>query len=316
MNKLAPIVLFVYDRPWHTQQTIEALQKNDLAIDSELIIYSDGPKDKDSLRNIEAVRKFLKSVKGFKKVTIIERENNWGLANSIIEGVTEIVSKYGKIIVLEDDLVTSQYFLRFMNEALEFYKNEKMVWHISGWNYPIKSNELEDVFLWRGMNCWGWGTWNNKWKYFEKDATKLINELSKKEIKKFNIDGCQNFWKQVIDNKNSKIDTWAVFWYAIIFKHNALCINPFRSFVVNIGMDGSGSNCNANDFYQSKLNYNSKIKMTSNFIENIEALDEIKKFNNSIKPILLLRNKVRYQKKTIWMKLNYFCESLKSIINI
>ena len=161
MINFAPIVLFVYDRPFHTKQTIEALQKNQLASLSELFIYSDDAKNYGSQDNVDEVREYIYKIGGFKKVTIIKREKNWGLANSIIDGVTQIVNKYGKIIVLEDDLVTSKYFLTFMNNALEFYKYEERVWHICGWNYPINFDGLDDVFLSRLMNCWGWGTWKD-----------------------------------------------------------------------------------------------------------------------------------------------------------
>ena len=112
-----PIVLFVYNRPWHTQQTIEALQKNDLASESELFIYSDAAKTEQDSLKVNEVRNYVHAIGGFKKITIIEREENWGLADSIIDGVTSIVNQYGKIIVLEDDLETSPFFLRFMNES-------------------------------------------------------------------------------------------------------------------------------------------------------------------------------------------------------
>ena len=125
---LSPIVLFVHNRPWHTKQTVEALQQNELAEDSELFIYSDAAKSSKANAAVQEVRDYIYSVSGFKKITIIERKYNWGLADSIIDGVTSIVNKYGRIIVLEDDLVTSPYFLKFMNDALSFYKNEKRVW--------------------------------------------------------------------------------------------------------------------------------------------------------------------------------------------
>ena len=174
---------------WHTKQTVEALQKNELASESDLFIYCDNAKNEEGQKIIDEVRNYVDSVDGFKKVTIIKREKNWGLANSIIDGVTKIVNEYGKIIVLEDDLVTSPYFLKFMNEALEYYKNEEKVWHISGWNYPINTDGLDDVFLWQLMNCRGWATWADKWQYYEKDVDKTIKEFSKEEIKRFNLDG-------------------------------------------------------------------------------------------------------------------------------
>ena len=287
---LSPIVLFVYNRPDHTRQTVEALQKNELAEQSELFIYSDAPKNEEAKEKVKEVREYIRTIDGFKKVTIIEREKNWGLADSIIDGVTKIVNEYGKIIVLEDDLVTSPYFLKFMNEALEFYEREDKVMHISGWNYPIDTNGLDDVFLWRVMNCWGWATWADRWKYYEKDVDKLIISFTKIDIKKFNLDGVENFWGQVLANKKGKINTWAVFWYATIFKHNGLCLNPSKTFVKNIGHDGSGVHCGDNDIYEdNELCLNKSIKFTNDIQENIVALERIKNFYKSQKKPLFIR---------------------------
>ena len=279
MNKPAPIVLFVYNRPWHTQQTIEALQNNELASKSELFIYADGAKNEKAYTQVEKVRSYVRAVSGFKKLTVIERDKNWGLANSIIDGVTQTVNKYGRVIVLEDDLVTSPFFLKYMNNALEFYKNEEKVMHISGWNYPIEINALNDVFLWRVMNCWGWATWADKWQYFEKDTDKLINVFTNEDIYKFSLDGTADFWKQVLLNKKEKINTWAIYWYASIFKQNGLCLNPVQSFVQNIGHDNSGENCSkTNSFFSKNLSINSDIKFIEKIAENDMALERVKAF--------------------------------------
>ena len=278
LDNLAPIVLFVYNRPDHTKQTVEALQKNELAIDSELFIYSDAAKNENAEQKVNEVREYIKSIDGFKKITIIEREKNWGLANSIIDGVTKIVNEYGKIIVLEDDLVTSPYFLKFMNEALEIYKDEEKVWHISGWNYPIDTKGLDDVFFWRLMNCWGWATWADRWKHYEKDVDKTIKEFSKNDIKRFNIDGQEDFFGQVIGNYEKKINTWAIFWYATIFKQNGLCLNPTQTFVKNIGHDGSGVHCGESCSFDSSLSMNEKVNFDTKIEENNVALNRIQKF--------------------------------------
>jgi len=288
-SNLAPIVLFVYNRPWHTRQTIEALQKNELASDSELFIYSDGSKNENDIENVEKVREYIKTINEFKKITIIERDKNWGLGNNIINGVTTVVKEYGKIIVLEDDLVTSPYFLTFMNEALEFYKGEKKVWHISGWNYPIETDGIGDVFFWRVMNCWGWATWADRWKYYEKNIDKTIKQFSKKEIQKFNLDGAENFWSQIIANKKGKINTWAIFWYATIFKHNGLCLNPSQTFVKNIGHDGSGTNCGKSCLFEGNISTNNQIKFINEIEENKIAVERIKKFYQSLKKPFLIR---------------------------
>ncbi len=142
MKKLAPITLFVYNRLEHTKKTIDALKKNILAKQSELIIFSDAPKNKEDFMRVNGIRRYIKSIKGFKKIKVIERKENLGLAKSIILGVTKVVNEYNKIIVLEDDLITSKYFLKFMNEALDIYKDEKSVGSVQGYLYPIKETTV------------------------------------------------------------------------------------------------------------------------------------------------------------------------------
>ncbi|MDD2656654.1 MAG: glycosyltransferase [Patescibacteria group bacterium] len=295
----SPIVLFVYNRPEHTKKTIEALQKNKLAKDSELFIYSDGPKNEENIKKVNEVRKYINTIEGFKKVKIVEREKNSGLARSIIEGVTEIVNKYGKIIVLEDDIVTAPYFLKFMNDALEFYKDEKKVWHISGWNYPLDIKNNNDVFAWRVMNCWGWATWDDRWKYFEKNTDKLIKSFSKENKKAFDLDGVGGFWQQILDNKNKKIDTWAIFWYATIFKSNGLCINTTKSFVKNVGLDGSGVHCGNTDVYIKEF-----FKFDKDYFSFLPKICEDTVVVNQIKDFYLLSNPHRSLFKRIINKVN------------
>jgi len=285
----SPIVLFTYNRPWHTKKTIESLQKNELASESILYIYSDAPKNEQAVEEVKKVREYIRTVKGFKDIKIIEREKNYGLAKSIIDGVTTTIKKYGRIIVLEDDLITSPYFLNFMNEALEFYKDKKKVWHISGWNYPINDNGLGDVFLWRVMNCWGWATWNDRWSFYEKNVDKIINEFSSKDIKRFNLDGAEKFWDQIIANKKKKINTWAIFWYAIIFKNNGLCLNPTKTLVQNIGLDGSGVNCQKTDIFKSELSMKKEFDFNIDLSENRVAVERIKEFYFSQKRTFFIR---------------------------
>ena len=154
----APIALFAYNRPWHIRKTVETLQKNELSEHSELFIYSDGPKNQEDRELVNEVRQYLHSIRGFKHIEIIEQKRNSGLADAIVSGVTEIVGTYGKTIVLEDDLVTSPYFLRYMNDALKFYKEDEQVMHIAGYMLPINSFGLPETFFYRIASCWGWGT--------------------------------------------------------------------------------------------------------------------------------------------------------------
>lgn len=283
--KLAPIVLFVYNRPVHTKITLESLINNEYAKESDLYIYSDAPKNKDSAEKVIAVREHIKQVKGFKSIKIIEQDKNLGLTTSIIKGVTEIINDYGNIIVLEDDMEVSPYFLKFMNKALEFYKNEKKVWHINAWNNPIESENLEDVFLWRVMFCWGWATWVDKWQYYEKNIDKTIKEFSKKDIYEFNVEGKKDFFTQVMQNKKNEINTWDIFWYITIFKNKGLCLNITNTLVNNIGFDGSGEHCKPKKNYiLNPISNKRDFNFTNVIEENKAALNIIKKFYVKINP--------------------------------
>lgn len=285
---LAPIILFTYNRPWHTRQTVEALLKNTLAKQSNIIVYSDAPKDQSAIDLVNQVREYIKDIKGFKSIRIVERSENWGLAKSIISGVTEVIEEYGTVIVLEDDIVTSPAFLSFMNQALNYYKNNKKVWHVSGWSYPIENISEEDVYFWRVMNCWGWATWQDKWKYFQKDTDYLIDNFSKKMIKDFDLDNSGIFWPQILDNKQGTIDTWAIYWYATIFLNQGLCLNSTQSYVRNIGLDGSGENCKSdNDL--SSITLSSKHNLNLDHIE-VDELEEV------IKIIIKFTKRIRGKK--------------------
>ena len=288
-NSLAPIVLFVYNRPWHTQQTVEALKKNAEAKDSNLFIFSDGYKNKKVKSEVEKLREYIKTIDGFKHVTIIEREKNYGLANSIISGVTEIVNRYGKIIVLEDDLVTSKYFLSFMNSTLEFYKDENKVISIHGYIYPIKS-KLPETFFIKGADCWGWATWKRGWDIFEADGKKLLNELKDRNLeRKFDINGSYAYTKLLSGQIANRNDSWAIRWYASAFLKDKLTLYPGRSLVCNIGLDESGTHCGNTNSYDTIIT-NRPIKLVNIPIEeNTFVLREIKKYFRMTKRNIIKR---------------------------
>ncbi len=258
--EFAPIVLFVYNRPDHTKQTVEALQKNELAKESKLFIYSDAAKNEDAVAKVNEVREYIKTINGFKKVTIIEREKNWGLANSIIDGVTKIVNEYGKIIVLEDDLVTSPYFLKFMNEALEFYKDEEKVYSITGYSFTDDIQNIDSSYFLSITSSWSWATWAVKWKSFQRDKKALKEFVFKQSSNKsaFNFNDSYDYTSLAKWQLDENIDSWAIYWYFSVFQKNGLTLYPSKSLVHNIGFDGSGVHCaktdmqkELNDFYPS-----------------------------------------------------------------
>ena len=286
MKKLAPIVIFTYVRVEKLKKSIETLQQCDLSKKSHLYIFSDSYKNKKEKPQVDKVRKYIKSIKGFKKISIVRRKKNYGLSENIIDGITKIINKYGKIIVVEEDIIVDKNFLNFLNHSLDFYKNKDSVWHISGWNYNLKLSLSLDGYFTKTMNCWGWGTWKNRWRFFEKNPQKIINTWTQKMIDQFNFDNTHNFFSQITRNKEHKINTWAIFWYAVIFENRKLCLNPTTSHSENIGIGkGSTHTSNIDEIFKSKINDKIKKKLKlpktikeNNFVRN-EIQKEIKKMN-------------------------------------
>lgn len=273
--KYAPVVLFVYKRPKHAQQTVDALQNNYLAKESELFIFSDGPKDKKAEEGVWEVREYIKTITGFRKVTIIERDYNLGLTESIIRGVTELIAQYGKVIVLEDDIVTSPYFLNFMNDGLLAYENEEKVISICGYRFPIGIKHGDTFFL-SLADCWGWATWKRGWDLFVIDGRELYNTLkARKLIRKFNLDGSFNFTKMLKRQIKNRNDIWDVCWYASAFLNKKLFLYPWKSLTINIGIDGSGTNRGVVDCYRTQL-VNEPIPVHDiPIFENEQAIKEV-----------------------------------------
>lgn len=251
-EKYAPVVLFVYDRLDHARQTIEALQKNFLALESRLIIFTDAAKNNVQAGAVRAVRQYLYTIEGFKSVTVIEREENFGLARSIVDGVTSIISEYGRVIVLEDDLVTSPFFLQYMNDGLRQYEKDKNVASIHAYVYPIAG--LPETFFMRGADCWGWATWCDRWAMYEPDGVALLSELKRRGLTtQFDLNGAYPFTQMLSDQISGRNNSWAIRWHASVFLKNKFTLYPGKSLVLNIGNDGSGENCGVTDKFSSDL---------------------------------------------------------------
>ncbi len=249
-NKYAPIALFVYKRPDHLVKTIYSLKKNYLSNKSRLIIFSDSYKNDKDYKKVKSVRKIIKEISGFYKIEIVERKNNFGLSRNILEGINDVISAYKKIIVLEEDLVTSPFFLNYINHGLDIYKDNPKVASIHGYCYPIKFQKkiIEDTFFLKGADCWGWGTWKESWNKFVKDPDILINNILKKKlVKKFNFDDSFAYFQMLINNSKKLNDSWAIRWYASAFLNNMYTLYPRISLVKNIGNDGSGYHFNSID---------------------------------------------------------------------
>ena len=253
MMTCAPILLFVYNRPEHTRRCIESLTRNALAADSTLYIYADGAKDTTQQSAVDEVRSYLRTISGFKTVNLIERKENWGLARNIIDGVTTQVNRYGKVIVLEDDLVIAPYFLQFMNDALETYKDEPKVGHIQACDFT-QDPSLPDTFLIKWTGSWGWATWERAWKHFNPNGKALLEELEQRKLTyTFDFNGKYGFTRMLRRQIEGKNNSWAIRWNASLFLKDILSLNVGRSLVQNEGFDGSGTNCGGGGLYASNL---------------------------------------------------------------
>ena len=253
MKTYAPILLFVYNRPEHLKQLIASLQANAEAAQSMLFIYTDAARNKADEEQVNKVREVIRHIDGFASIEVIERATNWGLARNIIGGVTEQIRRYGRVIVLEDDLVVAPYFLRFMNDALEAYKDEPQVGHIQACDFTQDAS-LPDTFLIKFTGSWGWATWERAWQHFNPDGQALLNELESRRLThRFDFNGNYRFTRMLRRQVQGKNNSWAIRWNASLFLKDILSLNVGRSLVQNNGFDGSGTHCGGGNLYGSQL---------------------------------------------------------------
>lgn len=269
---LAPILLFAYNRPRHLQRTVEALAQNPLAQDSELFVFADGARTEDDREDVDLVRSYIHTIEGFKTVHRVERDRNYGLAANIIDGVTRVVNEYGRVIVLEDDLVTAPGFLQFMNDALDTYADEPRVGHIQAYDFT-QNPRLPETFLIKFTGSWGWATWQRAWQHFNPDGQYLLDELRRRHLThRFDFNGKYGFTRMLRRQVEGKNNSWAIRWNASLFLQDILSLNVGRSLVQNEGFDGSGTHCGADHLYQAKL-YPDRLRVEkiSPITENLEA---------------------------------------------
>jgi hypothetical protein len=243
--KYAPIALFIYKRPEHTRRTLESLMQCPEFADSPLYVFCDGAKNEKDEDKVIQTRNLVRSMLG-EQTEIIESSKNKGLAKSIISGVTYLCEKYSRVIVVEDDLIVSPEFLRFLNAALNKYEYETSVMQVSGYMFPVKAfaNRNEAMFL-PFSSSWGWATWKRAWDYFNLDASGWEVLRTNKQIQnRFNLDGSYDYFQMLQMQMAGKIDSWAIRWYWSIFNKNGYVLFPAQSYVSNIGFDLTGTHKN------------------------------------------------------------------------
>lgn len=274
---LSPILLFVYNRPEHTRLTLEALRKNHLSDSSSLYIFSDGYRNETDREEVIKVRELIRSVEGFAAIHIEEKSENVGLARNIIEGVTGVVNEHGKVIVLEDDLITSPYFLTFMNNVLDRYEQEEKIAHVQGFCFPLQG--LPDAFLIKWTGSWGWATWKRAWDLFNPDGEALLTEIMKKKLnREFDFNGNYPFTRMLRRQVNGENDSWAIRWNASLFLNNRLSVNAGKSLVQNIGFDGSGRHSGRDEIYTTPLHMSALSSEIPRIEENMIARKAFEKY--------------------------------------
>jgi hypothetical protein len=256
---LAPVVVFVYNRPNHTKQTIESLAENFLAKETEVFIFSDSAKNEKSFEKVDEVRKYIDSLldrKLFKSIEIIKADSNKGLANSVILGVSQIINKYNKVIVVEDDLVSSKDYLQYMNDGLNYYEKDKKIWSISGYSFNLKipKEYKSEIYLSYRACSWGYATWKDRWEHVDWKVTDYGEfKNNKKSRKKFDRGG-RDMADMLDSQMQGKIDSWAIRWCYAQSKLDMFTVYPVVSRIKNIGLDGTGTHSGINSHYNSIMN--------------------------------------------------------------
>lgn len=281
ISQYAPIALFTYSRAEHTKKVVESLLQNEEARSSDLFVFSDGAKDDSKLDAVKENREYIHTIRGFKSVTIIERDKNWGLSSSLIAGITDIVTEYEQVIVVEDDLIVSPYFLRFMNDGLRKYADDERVSSISAFLNPV-CEHVPNTFFLRYFACWGWATWKRAWNLFNPDANDLLKQLRWK-TNEFNIKGSSNFYGMLYCQKLRLIDSWAIRFYASLFLKGKLQLFPGQTMAIQQGMDGSGTHSGIDATYSNmKLSHSPIILHDIPVVESHEMYMAFSKFYSNI----------------------------------
>ncbi|WP_236645470.1 glycosyltransferase family protein, partial [Aidingimonas lacisalsi] len=258
---LSPIVIFCYRRG--VRRLFDSLLCNSEFLDSEVFVFSDGFKNEEDKQDVINVREQLNEIQKFKILHVHESPHNKGLADSVIHGVSKVIKTYGKVIVLEDDLEVSPFFLTYMNEALDFYRDDMRLWSISGYAPPVLNDMhlRSDVFLFPRGSSWGWATWKDRWDKVDWDVSRFDELKNSKKLKRSFNKGGDDLFKMLELQVLGKIDSWAIRWYFSQFENQMKTLYPAFSLVKNHGFnDGYGTHTTGgyakwdSEFMISKLN--------------------------------------------------------------
>jgi hypothetical protein len=251
VSECSPIAVFAYNRPLHVNRLIDSLLSNELFSRSPVFIYCDGPRDLDDQDAVAQTRSVAHQRLG-SHAQIVESEDNKGLAQSIIAGVTDLCRRYGRVIVLEDDLVLHPRCLDFLNAALRHYADDAAIYHVNAYRYPLPPASTPNFS--RLVSSWGWATWQRAWINFEPDATKLERRIREADlISVMDFEGTFPYYNMLQNQAKGEIDSWAIRWYASTLLRGGFAICPNVSQVSNYGFDNTGVHCGVSSIFNVEL---------------------------------------------------------------
>jgi hypothetical protein len=238
----APIALFIYKRPAHLRATLASLATCPEASQSALYVFADGAKLPEHAQAVAEARAVARSATGFASVTIVERDENWGLARSITHGVADMCRRFGRVVVVEDDLVVGPDFLRFLNAGLDRYARDERVMQVSGYAFPVDGDGEDSAYFLPIVSCWGWAIWDRAWSQFD-PAMSAFAEIEKdaNARHRFNLDGAYDYWGMAQDQRRGAVNSWGIRWQMSLFARNGLVLYPATSLVENAGVDATGT---------------------------------------------------------------------------
>lgn len=292
-SQLAPIVIFAFNRPNHLAELLKSLSRNKEFAQSELFIYVDGPRDNSDIKLVEETREVAKCFSGVKAKNLIIRERNLGLGNSLKTGVTEVFKNSNKIIVLEDDLVVTNSFLKYMNLGLAKYETEPKVASIHGYCFGF-DQPIKDPFFLRGADCLGWATWKDRWESINWDPQKLLNRIKNLgQIQDFNLDGSHSYYSALKGETKRGFHSWAIYWHATMFSQGRLTLFPGKSLVEYAGADGSGTHVVENsEFWKTEISTETSWVFPEVIAESQAGREQLIAYYNRIFPKLSLLGRI------------------------
>jgi hypothetical protein len=242
MSDLGPVAIFAFRRPDHLRRCVESLQRCPEFTHSPKFLFVDGPRGDGDRNAVADTRKVAGELFGTNAQYRFS-DRNLGLASSIIGGVSELVERYGRVIVIEDDLEVAPAFLAYQNEALNKYCFEEHVLQVCGYMFDVPEFRHRESALFLPLTTtWGWGTWKRAWRHFDGSARGWERLRTDRRLRhRFNLGGTYDYTGMLHAQMAGRANSWGIRWYWSVFQRDGLVVYPPRSLVRNTGFDGSGT---------------------------------------------------------------------------